>query len=232
MFSSIPAAFARMCPPTPAAPVPRFPSFLAQAGETAAVCEAPECCWQGFPSRINPSQENPASLCRWPCQPEPAGPGCQTHPLRPFLRLAVTQELSPGLLALLLADAASPFHARTPQFPPPQLPFLGGIYPVRGSEERITFGARTEDLGFGWWCCPIWPGVPGGAELQAWLQRGRCPRGRDGLRASPGAVPAAPRAARRCGGCCVLSMAELIYRQTNTHCYSERRFPSDSFPFF
>lgn len=84
----------------------------------------------------------------------------------------------------------------------------------------------------------VWPGVPLGAELQGLAPPGWCPDSICwGWGSSPVCVPLSrflrlSRADRRCGGCCVLSMAELIYRQTNTHCYSKRRFPSDSFPFF
>lgn len=88
---------------------------------------------------------------------------------------------------------------------------------------------------FGWWCCST---APSGrcSSSRAWLSRvGARPGARGaGMGSVHPPVPflRLPEAARRCGGCCVLSMAELIYRQTNTHCYSERRFPSDSFPFF
>lgn len=88
-----------LCQDVPPARVPRFPSFLAQAGETAAVCETPGCCWQVFLLGLTLCRRTLPWLCRWPCQPEPGDPGSQTHPLCPFLRPAVTPELSPGLLA-------------------------------------------------------------------------------------------------------------------------------------
>lgn len=96
-------------------------------------------------------------------------------------------------------------------------------------------------MGFGWWHSPASPclgrGPSGGRAAGTSPSRmvpGRHPLGRgEQLRVSPlSRLLRVSRAERGCGGRCVLSMAELIYRQTNTHCYSERRFPSDSFPFF
>lgn len=96
-------------------------------------------------------------------------------------------------------------------------------------------------MGFGWQCSPASPHLargPSGTELQGPAPAGRCPdgtcqdQGSSSMHPPPSRFLQISRADRRCGGCCVLSMAELIYRQTNTHCYSERRFPSDSFPFF
>lgn len=97
-------------------------------------------------------------------------------------------------------------------------------------------------MGFGWQCSPASPrlargpsghraaGTSPGRTVPRWHLPG--PGERLHAFPPPSRFLQISRADRRCGGCCVLSMAELIYRQTNTHCYSERRFPSDSFPFF
>lgn len=191
-------------PQTPLAPVPRFPSFLAQAGETAAVCEAPECCWQVFLRGLTlPRKTLPRSAAGHASRRLVARDAKLIHFVPSFALL------SPGscLLGCWLTDGfalsrcCQPFPRKdtpipTPP-PPPQLPFSGGIYPVRGSELCSTFGARGEDVGFGCWCCPAAPsgrgprGVPSSKE---WLRR----VGARTVPAGPGSAPCIPRR-RSCG---------------------------------
>lgn len=79
--------------------MPQFPSFL------AGVCEAPGVLLAGFPSWINPLQENPVLQCRWPCQQEAGGVGCQPPGNSPrFIPFSLLSPKSCHTSTGLLAD--------------------------------------------------------------------------------------------------------------------------------
>lgn len=176
-------------PQTPLAPVPRFPSFLAQAGETAAVCEAPECCWQVFLRGLTlPRKTLPRSAAGHASRRLVARDAKLIHFVPSFALL------SPGscLLGCWLTDGfalsrcCQPFPRKDTPIPtphPPPAPIFGGNLPGSwlGAVQHI-WGQRR---GCGVWvvvlpCSPVWPGVPGGAELQGVAAAGRCPAGARG----------------------------------------------------